>query len=753
MLKNSRNKRNIIHILALGVLLTPVVLSAASFSITPSSGDIEVGDTINATINLHAEGEDINALSGNLLYPSNVLTLISTSTSDSVVPYWIEFYTQPNIIGFAGMVPNPGYTGSSGKVFSATFQATREGSAQLSFADVSILANDGLATELSTESAGAVFTVVEPPEEEVPPEETPPEETPPEEEVPPEETPPEETPPEEVPPTETPPGTASPTGEKPPSSGGQDRAPAAPELISFSHPESDKWYIDHEVVVEWGTVEGLESIRTVASPLETAAPTNVLAPDATSQKFTLDDGVWYINVQFKNAAGWGDVGSLKIQVDSLVPSKISVRQVASEELRPGVFSSDFGIEGYDIPSGMEYFEISLDNEPSLVWRDDGTGIFRMKNISPGEHIIVVKGYDKAGNSAVTSVAFEFTVFDPIGVGESIDRVAEPETRIENVPLPRIATPEVVSVVSYAGFGAGFGQLVFLGTNIISFADFWLIIMRLLSTFMSFFRRRKSEPWGVVYDSVTKQPLDPAYVVIKQEGEQKGMAITDLDGRYGFLVSPGRYTIEANKTHYAFPSVRLAGKKHDELYNDLYFGEEIDVTDKEKDIIRYNIPMDPVEFDWNEFAKKEMGLFYVHNKRKQFIIMASNTIFYIGLALSSYVLWHNPSWINAVIFGIYAVILLVQTFWRTSHPITKVIHAMAEKVVPFAIIKAYLPGSDRLIRTIVADENGHFYLLTPPGTYYFTVEAKQPDGSYSRVHRTPDVELKKGVVLKNLYVHS
>jgi hypothetical protein len=52
-------------------------------------------------------------------------------------------------------------------------------------------------------------------------------------------------------------------------------------------------------------------------------------------------------------------------------------------------------------------------------------------------------------------------------------------------------------------------------------------------------KKKAPPWGVVYDSVTKRPLDPAYVVLKNlQGKQIASAITDLDGRYGFLVEPG-----------------------------------------------------------------------------------------------------------------------------------------------------------------------------------------------------------------------
>ena len=96
----------------------------------------------------------------------------------------------------------------------------------------------------------------------------------------------------------------------------------------------------------------------------------------------------------------------------------------------------------------------------------------------------------------------------------------------------------------------------------------------------FFGRKKTKhPWGTVYDSVTKRPLDPAYVVISKyippvvgagltdtavavsplatAEEKVGESITDIDGRYGFLVPGGSYVLTAGKTHYVFPSTKLA----------------------------------------------------------------------------------------------------------------------------------------------------------------------------------------------------
>jgi len=90
-------------------------------------------------------------------------------------------------------------------------------------------------------------------------------------------------------------------------------------------------------------------------------------------------------------------------------------------------------------------------------------------------------------------------------------------------------------------------------------------------------RKKTRPWGTVYDSVTKQPIDPAFVTARdQSGKVVAEPITDIDGRYGFLLPDGTYYISAKKTNYEFPSKKMVGKSSDELYANLYFGEPVTI---------------------------------------------------------------------------------------------------------------------------------------------------------------------------------
>ena len=134
------------------------------------------------------------------------------------------------------------------------------------------------------------------------------------------------------------------------------------------------------------------------------------------------------------------------------------------------------------------------------------------------------------------------------------------------------------------------------------SDFVRSCLRVLNNFLVFFSLRKTEQfWGIVYDSVSKQPLDPVIVkLLYTDGREVETCVTDLGGRYGFLAKPGKFKIYARKTNYVFPS-KYANGNDDGIYENLYHCEFF-VLDKDIEVVAPNIPMDPIKFDWNQKAK-------------------------------------------------------------------------------------------------------------------------------------------------------
>jgi hypothetical protein len=262
--------------------------------------------------------------------------------------------------------------------------------------------------------------------------------------------------------------------------------------------------------------------------------------------------------------------------------------------------------------------------------------------------------------------------------------------------------------------------------------------------------RKRKPWGTVYDAVTKQPLDPAYVVLKgADGREITTSITDLDGRYGFLSDAGQFTIVANKTNYIFPSAHLSGRASDELYSDLYFGGPIDILNK-GDVITKNIPLDPVSADWNETAKREQHLMKFYSKRDLIISRITNILFWFGFALSGFALAVAPEPLNIGIVVLYAVVFILKETLLKS----KKRGMLTDKYgnpLSFAILRIFSANLNTEIIHKVANALGQYYALVPNGTYYAKIEVKNPDGSYVPVYTSEPFEVKKGVIDKNFLI--
>jgi len=97
--------------------------------------------------------------------------------------------------------------------------------------------------------------------------------------------------------------------------------------------------------------------------------------------------------------------------------------------------------------------------------------------------------------------------------------------------------------------------------------------------------KKKKPWGTVYDSENNQPIPLAQVRIFDFDKQKLLATdtTDRDGRFSFILGPGKYYLQAIKKHYSFPAKMVLRDYHQ---------EPVEISDTDHVILDINIPMDP-----------------------------------------------------------------------------------------------------------------------------------------------------------------
>ncbi|OGI65156.1 hypothetical protein A3A95_04155 [Candidatus Nomurabacteria bacterium RIFCSPLOWO2_01_FULL_39_18] len=141
-------------------VLGPLVANAAALSISPSSGNFEVGNRVVVKV-IATSNTPFNAVSGLLSFPSAVFSVESVSKAGSILDFWV---TQPtvsktaNTIRFEGVALG-GFPGSSGAVVTINLRAINPGTGNFSFQSGQILANDGEGTDITGNLIGATFSV------------------------------------------------------------------------------------------------------------------------------------------------------------------------------------------------------------------------------------------------------------------------------------------------------------------------------------------------------------------------------------------------------------------------------------------------------------------------------------------------------------------------------------------------------------------------------------------------------------------
>jgi hypothetical protein len=319
----------------------------------------------------------------------------------------------------------------------------------------------------------------------------------------------------------------------------------------------------------------------------------------------------------------------------------------------------------------------------------------------------------------------------------------------NTPTGGAVTKTITTV---GIFGSGLAAVSASFASPFTAPEMLLIPMRLWGLIMTVFSlKRKNRSWGTVYDSVTKQPIDPAYVSLKDlSGKEISSSITDLDGRYGFLVGPGKYILEAKKTNYSYPSTRLLGKLSDEMYNNLYFGGEIEVLEGGL-VINKNIPLDPLRFDWNEFAKGKNKLMSFYSKRELILKKISDVLFEIGFIIGILALLFAPEPYNFGIVLLYLITLALKVFGIKTKTSGSILNMIDGSPLSFAIVKVFSEDWNAEITKKVADKYGKYYCLLPVGKYHVVINKKNDDGTYSEIYKSPVLDIQNGVLNKNFSV--
>ncbi|OGH73346.1 MAG: hypothetical protein A3C90_03110 [Candidatus Magasanikbacteria bacterium RIFCSPHIGHO2_02_FULL_51_14] len=322
---------------------------------------------------------------------------------------------------------------------------------------------------------------------------------------------------------------------------------------------------------------------------------------------------------------------------------------------------------------------------------------------------------------LTKRAKEFadTVFRVVPVDKAVQKVREAADN----PVVEEATREIVAPSVVAASAA------------VVIPSLWNIIFPLLRFLflqpVLVFGRRKRKAWGMVYNSLTKLPVDLATVrlIDAATGRVIQSRVTDAHGRYLFIVEPGEYVLEVVKPGFVYPSTLLAGVSVDGRIVDVYHGEKIR-AEQEDVSVTPNIPLDP--------SGETKPIRRVIREKRLRIFQHAVSVFGIVATLAAY--YVSPTWYIAVFLAIHvALYVLFIRYVRPKKPKGWGIVYDRENRKPIGktIARLFSKEYNKLVATELTDKRGRYAFLVGPSDYYVMFEK----GGYDE-KRSRDLDLKQ-----------
>jgi len=158
------NPPGLVFVVALFCTITflPLTIFSADLKLGFTYSTYQTGDNVKLTISVASPNDSINAISGTINFPTDKLTVSSISKDGSVVNMWVREPAYSNSTGqitFEGAILNPGFMGKGGKLLTVMFVAKKAGTAEVSFREGAVLANDGQGTNVLNKLGQAKITI------------------------------------------------------------------------------------------------------------------------------------------------------------------------------------------------------------------------------------------------------------------------------------------------------------------------------------------------------------------------------------------------------------------------------------------------------------------------------------------------------------------------------------------------------------------------------------------------------------------
>jgi uncharacterized repeat protein (TIGR01451 family) len=292
----------------------------------------------------------------------------------------------------------------------------------------------------------------------------------------------------------------------------------------------------------------------------------------------------------------------------------------------------------------------------------------------------------------------FTIVDAISVNltaaaaKVTKALSRPE--VQETAIPALGVLTAANVVSAGGWIPLFNYLYYIFTQPVLFIG------------------RKKQKFGVVYNSLSKLPVDLAAVRLKDaSGRIVQTKVTDRQGRYNFLATKGKYTVDISKPGFIFPTSLISGKTQDVDYINLLTNNKLVLSSDA--LVSYDIPLDPKE-DKRTPSQIKRKIAY---RRLQSGFSLLTTILSVGAVI----LAPSYEYLGLAVFQIVTYLVFRRLAYRKNvSSLGRINDAKTGEAVKNAVVRVLDAQFNRTLETQVTDSSGHYAFLVGKGKFYITV---------------------------------
>ena len=332
---------------------------AATLSFFPQSGTYFSGRSFTVAVQVASPNQAMNAVQGEISFPTKKLQVLSVSNVDSVLNLWVQsptFSNQDGTIDFSGVVVNPGYQGTATNVITITFVAKNTGVAPLTFVSASVLANDGKGTNILDGMPEANFTIM-------------------------------------------------PLAN---AASGGNIIPSGAAITTVPFIADGQWYNINKITFDWSVPSSADGVDYEISNNPAYQQSDVnrgMVSQTTYDLSSFIDGKWYFYLSFESGNSWSPAIRKTVMIDRAPPDPFTITRVDADPANPEPI---FTWAANDPVSGISRYEVKIGNgnwfDPSSIETVSSTYVLPPQSPT-ATRTLVVRAFDGAGNYRDATVTF------------------------------------------------------------------------------------------------------------------------------------------------------------------------------------------------------------------------------------------------------------------------------------------------------------------------------------------------------------